>query len=282
MKARTDQARTVIIGEARSPVGVSLGLRLIGDEEVAAITLTQHDQAVILHCADQAHAARIAAAIQGRQPLAAEAPRVEAKATSMADCQLVPFPPTPEMVSAAAEAYMPFGDMELALRMAILAAPAVQGEPVGEVRFELGAPSSIFAELYSKSLPVLAPGTKLYAAPQPAEQQPFEWPRLDRPAKVGAGRFGKGVSSRLVIEAAQRQYEYDVTPEKEAERIAKFADFRKEVLQPVLAAAGLVEALEAIVSHHDEYFGDSSAESKMPWIEQARSALATYRKGGAE
>src|SRR5690554_1397348 len=64
MKARTDQARTVIIGEARSPVGVSLGLRLIGDEEVATITLTQHDQAVILHCADQAHAARIAAAIE--------------------------------------------------------------------------------------------------------------------------------------------------------------------------------------------------------------------------
>src|SRR5690606_26476326 len=50
------------------------------------------------------------------------------------------------------------------------AAPAVQREPVGEVRFELGAPSSIFAELYSKSLPVLAPGTKLYAAPQPADQ----------------------------------------------------------------------------------------------------------------
>lgn len=49
-----------------------------------------------------------------------------------------------------------------------LAAPAVQGEPVGEVRFELGAPSYIFAELYSKSLPVLAPGTKLYTSPQPA------------------------------------------------------------------------------------------------------------------
>src|SRR5690606_20852378 len=64
MTVNTDQARTVIIGEARSPVGVSLGLRLIGDEEVATITLTQHDQAVILHCADQAHAARIAAAIE--------------------------------------------------------------------------------------------------------------------------------------------------------------------------------------------------------------------------
>lgn len=43
---------------------------------------------------------------------------------------LVPFHPTPEMVKAAEEAHMPFGDMDIALRMAILAAapaqPAVQ------------------------------------------------------------------------------------------------------------------------------------------------------------
>jgi hypothetical protein len=49
---------------------------------------------------------------------------------------------------------------------------AVQGEPVGEVRLELGSPSYIFAELYSETLPSLAPGTKLYTAPQPAKQQP--------------------------------------------------------------------------------------------------------------
>jgi len=77
MKARTDQARTVIIGEARSPVGVSLGLRLIGDEEVATITLTQHDKTVTLYVADQAHAAQIAAAIQGHPPLAAPAAQGE-------------------------------------------------------------------------------------------------------------------------------------------------------------------------------------------------------------
>jgi hypothetical protein len=35
---------------------------------------------------------------------------------------LVPFHPTPEMVRAAEEAHMPFGDMDIALRMAILAA----------------------------------------------------------------------------------------------------------------------------------------------------------------
>ena len=52
---------------------------------------------------------------------------------------MVPVEPTPEMVSAAEEAYMPFGDMDIALRMAILSAtsaPAtVQGDgwiPVSE------------------------------------------------------------------------------------------------------------------------------------------------------
>ena len=36
---------------------------------------------------------------------------------------LVPILPTPEMVSAAEEAHLPFGDMELAVRLAILSAP---------------------------------------------------------------------------------------------------------------------------------------------------------------
>lgn len=48
----------------------------------------------------------------------------------MSDYKLIRFEPTPEMNKAAEEAYMPFGDMDLALRMAILAAPAVQVEPV--------------------------------------------------------------------------------------------------------------------------------------------------------
>lgn len=34
------------------------------------------------------------------------------------------------------------------------------------------------------------------------------WPRLDKPARVGNGTFGVGVSARLVVEAAQRQHEY--------------------------------------------------------------------------
>jgi hypothetical protein len=51
------------------------------------------------------------------------------------------------------------------------------------------------------------------------------WPKLTKPARVGNGTFGVGVSSRLVLEAAQRQHEYhqeqqDRTPEhaREVER----------------------------------------------------------------
>ena len=34
------------------------------------------------------------------------------------------------------------------------------------------------------------------------------WPKLTKPARVGNGTFGVGVSSRLVVDAAQRQHEY--------------------------------------------------------------------------
>lgn len=51
------------------------------------------------------------------------------------------------------------------------------------------------------------------------DPQTRETPVLDKPAKVGAGRFGVGVKWSSVIAAAQRLYEREVTPEKEAERI---------------------------------------------------------------
>ena len=45
---------------------------------------------------------------------------------------LVPVEPTPEMVRAAEEAHMPFGDMDIALRMAILSAPSVTATAQGD------------------------------------------------------------------------------------------------------------------------------------------------------
>jgi hypothetical protein len=40
------------------------------------------------------------------------------------------------------------------------------------------------------------------------------WPKLIKPARVGNGTFGVGVSSRLVVEASQRLHEYHVQNDK--------------------------------------------------------------------
>lgn len=54
-----------------------------------------------------------------------------------AGCEVVPILPTREMVRAAEEAYMPFGDMELAIRLAILSAPGAPAEPARVVSVPL-------------------------------------------------------------------------------------------------------------------------------------------------
>ncbi|HCE7049453.1 TPA: hypothetical protein NH356_006510, partial [Pseudomonas aeruginosa] len=59
------------------------------------------------------------------------------------------------------------------------------------------------------------------------------WPKLEKPAQVGAIRFSAGVSSRLVVEAAQRLYEFESTPEKEAERIERLQAFREQCFEPL-------------------------------------------------
>lgn len=48
------------------------------------------------------------------------------------------------------------------------------------------------------------------------------WPKLDKPAMVGGGSFGKGVTTRFVVEAAQRLYE------REAENRSKTPEQRIE------------------------------------------------------
>lgn len=51
---------------------------------------------------------------------------------------LVPVEPTPEMVDAAQEAYMPFGDMQLAIQLAIAAAPQpVAREPLSAEQYSI-------------------------------------------------------------------------------------------------------------------------------------------------
>ncbi|MFJ3154003.1 hypothetical protein ACIPIX_07660 [Pseudomonas protegens] len=63
---------------------------------------------------------------------------------------------------------------------------------------------------------------------RPAEQpapDTNQWPKLEKPALVGAGRFSAGLSARLVVEAAQRHYEYKTALENETLRIATGENF---------------------------------------------------------
>lgn len=66
------------------------------------------------------------------------------------------------------------------------------------------------------------------AQPSPVQAEQH-WPKLEKPAQVGAIRFHAGLSSRLVVEAAQRLYEFESTPEKEAERIERLQAFREQL-----------------------------------------------------
>jgi len=53
----------------------------------------------------------------------------------------------------------------------------------------------------------------------PGSAPAFEWPKLDQPAKVGAGTFNTGVSTRQVVEAAKRQYQYQKEPPFSADQL---------------------------------------------------------------
>lgn len=62
------------------------------------------------------------------------------------------------------------------------------------------------------------------------------WRKLGQPAMVGGVIFSPKLSSRLVVEAAQRHHEYSQQPEVEAERLERLRDLLNSVhaapLQP--------------------------------------------------
>ncbi|HGE7318377.1 TPA: hypothetical protein ACGCBD_002734 [Pseudomonas aeruginosa] len=97
------------------------------------------------------------------------------------------------------------------------------------------------------------------------------WPKLEQPAKVGSVRFSAGVSSRLVVEAAQRLCEFESTPEKEAERIERLQAFREQ-LDPLN------------LTPHAEAFNEAPAEALRPeQAEAERPALwAVHAQGPDE
>ncbi|MGC6675191.1 hypothetical protein ACP0IF_31065 [Pseudomonas aeruginosa] len=103
----------------------------------------------------------------------------------------------------------------------------------------------------------IAPDHAALAQPSPAQAEQH-WPKLEKPVQVGAIRFHAGLSSRLVVEAAQRLYEFESTPEKEAERIERLQAFREQ-LDPLNLAP------------HAEAFNEAPAEALKP--EQAEAEL---------
>ncbi|HHK0206230.1 TPA: hypothetical protein ACQQH4_000949 [Pseudomonas aeruginosa] len=93
------------------------------------------------------------------------------------------------------------------------------------------------------------------------------WPKLEQPAKVGGVRFSAGVSSRLVVEAAQRLYEFESTPEQEAERIERLQAFREQ-LDPLNLAP------------HAKAFNEAPAEAlKSEQAEAERPEVVAWRYG---
>lgn len=98
------------------------------------------------------------------------------------------------------------------------------------------------------------------AQPSPAQAEQH-WPKLEKPAKVGGVRFSAGVSSRLVVEAAQRLYEFESTPEQEAERIERLQAFREQ-LDPL----NLAPHAEAFNEAPDEALRPEQAEAERPEV----------------
>lgn len=75
------------------------------------------------------------------------------------------------------------------------------------------------------------------------------WRKLGKPAMVGGVIFSPNLSSRLVVEAAQRHHEYSQQPEVEAERLQRLRDLLKLVhadpSQPDYMHQQLVQSISA-------------------------------------
>ncbi|HBO2163799.1 TPA: hypothetical protein L4G84_004009 [Pseudomonas aeruginosa] len=110
------------------------------------------------------------------------------------------------------------------------------------------------------------------------------WHKLEQPAKVGGVRFSAGVSSRLVVEAAQRLYEFESTPEKEAERpevvAVRYEDgtiLSAEECGIALEVCAKVQTPLMTVSQHERIVGALRAE-----ITQLRQHKNDYMDAGQE
>ena len=223
----------------------------------------------------------------------------------MSDYKLVPIDPAPEMVEAAEDAYMPFGDMELAIRMAVLAAPAVQGKP-GALpafatkiieklqRFNECAQDDQDVDIGRHWLDILTRMGLLnrvqrsparweiaqqgedvlesYAAPQPAEQQPA--PDVAQVRSYNMGLEAAALECDRIAKGHDTGSDFRAAFEFAADNIRELT----HIGQPEPDVEALVEALGAMLAvrvvEADASYGMACAK--------AEQALAAHRKQGGE
>ena|SRR5690554_2346044 len=210
----------------------------------------------------------------------------------MSDYKLVPVEPTAEMAEAAQDAYMPFGDMNTAIMMAVLAAPAVQGEPVAtihvdgsfvHVAWRIPAPSRCAMDVYT--------------APQPAEQQPISAYACTVPDDCETLHWrGQILSMNELVSVAQPAVDEEIHVHIEgrdvltlplassgmsAPRFVVHVPARQPAeQQPAPDVAGLVEALEELMLRaHPAYVHDDLMREKLIAArELGHAALSSHRE----
>lgn len=205
---------------------------------------------------------------------------------------LVPLHPTPEMVRAAEEAHMPFGDMDIALRMAILAAapaqPAAQGE-VRKARCISMRPGmgEVTLRMDNGRVPgFMDPGHEVFvleAHPEPAAPAQPEVQRLREALEVRAEfeAWANGRCELHLVNSAGRYSSATTQFAWEAYQAGRAALGAQPAVNgytcTVPDVTALVEALEEIERWVSRWCADDH-----PVATFARKALAAHRKQGGE
>lgn len=111
---------------------------------------------------------------------------------------------------------------------------------------------------------------ELRSAPRITEQEPV----LDKPARVNATNFMAGVPARMVVEAAQRYYEYrqENPPEKDSELQKKFFAAIDSIKKPAISQEQLLEIAISAISSVQSFSGLASSHAQR-WFDDAGRAI---------
>ena len=208
----------------------------------------------------------------------------------MTNFKIVSAEPTEEMVEAAKDAYMPFGDMELAIRMAVLAAPVVQGEPVAWKEpaanwlREKAAAQQALNEQYPEH-------DKCYPA-WVSWVLKLNWLADELSVGVAQQSTGQGELIGYIRRSALELMKNDelgiraniIKEPRYQDCVALYTTPQPAEQQPAPDVAGLVEALEAVVAY-DESAEDEDGNLMIHYadmMKKVREALAAHRKQGVE